>query len=141
MTHGSSRQISAESNHTLSGNAAGLSPEIRSLIQRLPEACQAELMKGFTGDLLQLSVKLQEIQATNVEFREHLTDIVNLLNTAKQSGNRGYARTTTRGPGGETTVEIGTGGSPIMRPVGGGCAVVLAVAAAGGSVIAWLAFA
>lgn len=141
MNHDSSRQLRPHDADNQSNQSVGLTPEVIVLIERLPEACRAELMKGFTGDLLRLSVRVQEIQATNTEFREHLSDIVNLLNTAKQSGNRGYARTTTRGPGGETTIEIGTGGGPIIRPVGGGCAVVLAVAATGGSVIAWWAFA
>jgi len=139
MMHGSSRQISAESNHSLSGQSAGLSPEIRSLIQRLPEACQAELMKGFTGDVLQLSLKVQEIQATNVEFREHLRDLVGLLSNVKQGGNRGYARTMSTGPGGETTVEISTGGGPLLRPVGGGCATVVTVIVATGTAFAWWA--
>lgn len=106
--------------------AGGLSNQVTALIERLPPQCQTELMKGFTGDLLQLAVKVQEIQATNVEAREHLSALAELLNTVKRDGNRGYAKHTSQNAGGQTTIEIGTGGGPLLRPLGGGCAVMAA---------------
>jgi hypothetical protein len=104
--------------------AGGLSNQVTALIERLPAQCQTELMKGFTGDLLQLAVKVQEIQATNVEAREHLSALADLLNTVKRDGNRGYAKHTSQNAGGQTTIEIGTGG-PLVRPIGG-CAIMAA---------------
>jgi len=131
------RQSHSSAGRDLTAAGPASNPEIMQLIERLPEACQVELMKGFTGDLLQLSIKVQEIQATNIEFREHLADIATLLDRVKHSGNRGYARTTNKGPGGETTIEISTGGGPLLRPVGGGCAGVLAIGLVAGALLAW----
>ncbi len=131
------RQSHLAAGRDLSAAGPASNPEIMQLIESLPEACQVEVMKGFTGDLLQLSIKIQEIQATNIEFREHLADIAALLERVKQSGNRGYGRTTNKGPGGETTIEIDTGGGPVIRPVGGGCSSVLAIGLVAGALLAW----
>lgn len=118
--------------------SGGLAPQISSLIERLPVDCQTELMKGFTGDLLQLAVKVQEIQATNIEAREHLDALATLLSSVKRDGNRGYAKHTSQNAGGQTTIEIGTGGGPILRPVGGGCAIVVGFALTAGTFLTWL---
>ncbi len=126
---------SLQSRPTQSGgkDAGILIHQVTTLIEGLPESSRAELMKGFTGDLLQLAVKVQEIQATNAESREHLSALADLLSTVKRDGNRGYIKQTTQNAGGQTTIEIGTGGGPLIRPVGGGCAVVLATLIAAGT--------
>lgn len=133
-TRRSLQSPAAQSGSLVSG---GLGPQITSLIERLPAECQTELMKGFTGDLLQLAVKVQEIQATNIETREHLDALATLLSSVKREGNRGYAKHTSQNAGGQTTIEIGTGGGPILRPVGGGCAVVVACVFAAGTFFTW----
>jgi hypothetical protein len=116
------------------GKGAGiLIQQVTTLIEGLPESSRAELMKGFTGDLLQLAVKVQEIQASNAESHEHLSALAELLSSVKRDGNRGYLKQTTQNAGGQTTIEIGTGGGPVIRPVGGGCAVVLAALIAAGT--------
>jgi hypothetical protein len=124
-----------------STDAGILINQVMTLIEGLPESCQVELMKGFTGDLLHLAVKVQEIQATNAESQEHLSSLADLLSNVKRDGNRGYIKQTTQNAGGQTTVEISAGRGPLLRPVGGGCAVVLSALLTAGTLAAVVVFA
>lgn len=132
------RNLGGQNESLVSG---GLRVQVTALIERLPVECQTELMKGFTGDLLQLAVKVQEIQATNIEAREHLDALASLLSSVKRDGNRGYMKQTHTNAGGQTTIEISTGGGPLLRPVGGGCAIVVVLVVSAGVLFAWLAIA
>lgn len=100
--------------------------QLSSLISQLPVASQTELIKSYAGDLLQLKAKIEEIRATNAESSEHLAALVELLNQVQQDGNKAHVTHTSTNSGGQTKIELQTRGTPIVRPLGGGCVVFVA---------------